>query len=448
MNTYPRGTHIGPYEILALLPGGKGGMGAVYLARPRPNYAAASPPLVALKMAYDSHNDFLKYEVEHMERLSHPNILRVLPIPTTGSGHGRPVFIARAEPQNPNSPYYIAVEYMTGGSIARLIEIRKSLTPSEAVEITGQVADALIYIHTQQIVHLDIKDTNILLREPLSRWSARAPRVVVSDFGIAWSTERKQLATVYGSQFYTAPERAAGAPPNPQNDVFSLGVLLYEMLVGRTPFTGAVIPGTRLADHSRPSALNPAVSPELEQVVMRALETDPSQRYQTMQQFRFELDMVPSIRRPQRIRLPLFQSVREAVIVGLSAVALLLVTAILAVVGVNAIAIASPAPTATATFAPTATPEPTSAPVVVATAPPAPTATSLVSTATSAAHATGAGRPTATALPPTATPLPPTATPVPPTAVPARPRPTSPPRPAQPPAPPPANPGVPIPIIP
>ena len=348
-STYPRGTRVGPYEILSLLPTGKGGMGAVYLARPRPNYAASSPPLVALKMAYGSHNDFLKYEVDHMARLSHPNILRVLPIPSVGTNHGRPIFIAKAEPDNPRSPFYIAVEYMRGGSIEQLLKVRGRLTPTEAVEIAGQIANALVTIHGQQIVHLDIKDSNILLREPLSRWGARVPQVIVSDFGIAWSIDRKQLATVYGSQFYTAPERAAGAAPHPQNDVFSLGVLLYEMLVGRTPFTSVVVPGTQITESSRPQALNPAVSPDLERVMLRALATDPSQRYQSVAQFMAELDQVPGLASPGRVRLPLLQGTREYLIAGLSGMAALLLVVILAIVSVNTLSAAGSAGDLTAT---------------------------------------------------------------------------------------------------
>ncbi|RRR71347.1 MAG: serine/threonine protein kinase, partial [Candidatus Viridilinea halotolerans] len=334
--TYPRGTIIGPYEIVSLMPSGKGGMGAVYLARPRPKYAAGSPPLVALKMAYGSHNDFLKYEIEHMERMSHPNILRVLPIPYVGTNHGRPVFIAKAEPDNPKSPFYIVVEYMRGGSIEQLLKQRKRLTPSEAVEIASQVAAGLEHIHSYNVIHLDIKDSNILLRKPLSRFGAHKPEVVISDFGISWSTDRRQLATVYGSQFYTAPERAAGGPPHPQNDIFSLGALLYEMLVGRPPFTSVVVPGTQIMEHSRPSVLNPQVSPDLERVIMKALATEPAYRYQNIQQFQADLANLPKITRPGRVRLPLLQGTREYLIIGLSSVAVLLLALILTVVSLNA----------------------------------------------------------------------------------------------------------------
>ena len=406
-STYPRGTRIGPYEILALLPSGKGGMGAVYLARPRANYAAGSPPLVALKMAYGSHNDFLKYEVEHMERLSHPNILRVLPLPTVGTNPGRPIYIAKAEPDNPNSPFYISVEYMRGGSVEQLLQRRGRLTPSEAVEIAKQVAVALAHIHNNQIVHLDIKDSNILLRAPLSRWSAQVPEIVVSDFGIAWSTERRQLATVYGSQLYTAPERAAGGVPNPQHDIFSLGVLLYQMLVGRHPFTSVVVPGTQIMEHSRPSRLNPAVSPELEQIILRAVATDPVQRYQTVHQLYSDLENLPGLVRPGRVRLPLIHGVREYLIATLSGVATLLLALIVALFippppppDVTSTSVTS-SPTTSAVGAPN---DPTS-PVTTtpSTDSSRPTSTTLADSPTTSPAPTASGRPTLPVPQPTAT---------------------------------------------
>lgn len=449
MSTYPRGTQIGPYEIVALLPSGKGGMGAVYLARPRANYATSSPPLVALKMAYGSHNDFLKYEVEHMSRLSHPNILRVLPIPTAGTNLGRPVYIAKSEPDNPNSPFYIAVEYMRGGSVEQLLQRHGRLSPSEAVEIASQVAVALIHIHNSQIVHLDIKDSNILLREPLSRWEQRRPQVVVSDFGIAWSTERRQLSTVYGSQLYTAPERAAGSAPHPQNDIFSLGVLLYQMLVGRHPFTSVVVPGTQIMEHSRPSILNRAISPELEQVILRAMATDPAQRYQTVQQLHTDLERLPGLVRPGRVRLPLLQGAREYLITGLSGMAVFLLG------GLGLIAITPPpitpapttgtptvvAPATLTTLSPTPIP-PDPRATADASTPTRPTSTVLAVT-TTAPPLVGTVRVTAAAIatatePPnagtptvnpraTSTTLPPTPTPSPTRT--ARPSPTPPPPP-------------------
>lgn len=426
MKIYKRGDQIGPYEIVDLLPAGQGGMAAVYLARPREKYRQQSPPIVAVKVAYGTHNDFLKYEIEHMERMNHPHLLRLLPIPRSGTTQGRAIYTAKIESQGEEPAYYIAVEYMRGGSLEGLLKQRGRLTPAEAVEVALQVADALDHMHSQQVVHLDIKASNILLREPIPRVGSRIPRAVVSDFGIAWSVERKQLPTVYGSQFYTAPERAEGAPPNPQNDVFSLGVLLYELLCGRPPFTSVVVAGTRLQEHSLPRRLNKAVSAELERVILRAAATDPAERYQTARQVRDALQALPAIRLPGRMRRPLLAGAREYTLASLSAVLLVILLGL-------GVLFVGPSTTAEPAVAPLPT-EALALEDVLISNNPAVTATIPVATATAQepSPTADAGRPTSTTLPPTNTPLPsptripPSATVLPPTEVPtAIPEPTA-----------------------
>lgn len=329
MKIYPPGTHIGPYDVINVLPGGKGGMGAVYIARPRPRYDG--PPRVALKMAYGTHNDFLKTEIsilQKLQRFNDPHILRVLPIAgVAGTGtQSRSGYIAKTEPDSTQSPYYIVVEYLRGGSVAQLLEQRGRLSCAEAVEIACQVADALALIHDQRIVHLDIKPSNILLREPPTRLVGCTPQIVVSDFGISWEREpgRAPPDQVYGSTLYTAPERSMGAIPHFQNDIFALGVMLYEMVTGETPFTDVVVPGTPLSPQRRPSVLNRQISPALEQVILTAIVTDPAQRYPTVQQMRHDLSHLPGIKRPGRVTLPLVKGTREYTLLGLATMALLL----------------------------------------------------------------------------------------------------------------------------
>jgi serine/threonine protein kinase len=432
MKVFKRGDQIGPYEIIDLLPAGQGGMAAVYLARPREKYRQQSPPIVAVKVAYGTHNDFLKYEIEHMERFSHPHLLRLLPIPRSGTSQGRAVYTAKVETKGEDAAYYIAVEYMRGGSLEGVLKQRGRLTPTEAVEIGIQVADALAHMHSRQVVHLDIKASNILLRDPVPRIGSRVPKAVVSDFGIAWSTERKQLPTVYGSQFYTAPERAEGAAPHPRNDVFSTGVLIYELLCGRPPFTSVVVAGTRLQEHSLPRVVNPSISSELEQVILRAIATEPAERYQSAEELSAALKSLPGLKLPGRIRRPLLAGAREYTLASLSAVLLVLLLGLGALFftpGGSGAPVAAPTAAATNEVAiedAFVNPPPTVAvapPTAVPTDEPAPAGTD--------------SRPTSTSIPPTATPtaaptrVPPTATPVPPTEVP--PPPTE--VPAEPPAP-------------
>lgn len=298
MRIYSPGERIGPYELLKALPGNSGGMAAVYLARPRPG--AGGPAHVALKVAQADRGqaDFLKYEVEHLLQLCDEHILAALPIPGLFSSSGQPVYIAKAEPRHPRSPWYFAMEYMRGGSLAQLLAGRGRLGWAAAVEIAWQAAVALSRVHARQLVHLDVKPSNLLLREPISRWFASRPQVVIADFGIAWPAGSRQPGPLYGSAPYIAPERAAGLPPQPWNDVFSLGVVLYEMITGCLPFASVVTPGARLDAERREHLAGAELPRELAPVILRALATDPRQRYQHVRQLRRALEALPHVERP------------------------------------------------------------------------------------------------------------------------------------------------------
>lgn len=312
-------------------------MAVAYKARPRPGYSG--PPLVVLKVAHGTHNDFLKYEETWMRGMIHDHILRVLPIAGSTTSQRKQHYSAKAEPNNPRSPYFIAMEYMQGGSLEDLLRLRGRLRCSEAVEIASQIAAGLKYIHAQQIVHLDLKPSNILLRKPLSRLVAQRPQVVISDFGIAQPVGRNGSDRVYGTIWYTAPERASGELPHPCNDIFALGVLLYEMVTGHLPFEDQVSSGTMLSTQRYPSELNRAVSHNLEGVILRALNTDCYQRYQTVQELQWDLDHFTGMRRPGGVRLPFFQSGRDYIVTALAGTAVML---LLLVMWAVSMAVAAP----------------------------------------------------------------------------------------------------------
>lgn len=385
---YPTGTHIGPYEIVAVLPGGDAGaMSTVYLARLRPGYPGA--PCAALKIAAPqrAYSDFLKSEEYYMSKFDHPHLLNILPIPAkSDAAERRLIYTALAEPNNPQSPWYIAVEYMAGGSLAQLLERRHRLRAGAAVELIAQAAAALAYMHSQHVVHLDIKPSNLLLRAPLSRTRAAVPHVVVSDFGIALALDRAVESKIYGTRAYMAPERARGTPPHARHDVFALGVVLYELLTGRLPYGEDAPAGMLLANSELPSQLNRSVSPELEELVLKAIALEPQDRYQSMQLLQRDLETLPDIDRPIRMRLPLLQGPREY----LAAVFLPLALGLAVAGGVAALpsyshntptptpaATVPPAPTVrriTPTHIPTIMPVPTLVPTAT---PPLPTATPL-----------------------------------------------------------------------
>ncbi len=330
MTRYRIGELIGPYRLVSALP--PGGMATIYMARPLPEHTG--PSQVVLKVAADGHNDFLKYEVEMMLWLQHPGILRLLPIAGHHSTGPLRHCSAKVEPNNPQSPFFVVMEYMPGGSLDRLITQATPLSPGAAIYMTLQVADALAYIHDRHMVHLDVKPNNLLLRVPLSRWSARLPVVVLSDFGIAQFTGGTRYTRAFGSTGYTAPEIVAGHLPHPQNDVYALGVILYEMLTGRTPFDGPVMPGIPLHPQFYPSRWNRAVSPELEAVILQAIDTDPRRRYASMQQFQQALASLSEAQYPARLKLPFIRGMSDRAVYGLSGAILVLLLVLTLVLGI------------------------------------------------------------------------------------------------------------------
>ena len=183
--------------------------------------------------------------------------------------------------------YYIAMEYVEGSSLKDLID--RGLNVPQAVEITRQILAAEKFAHEHGIVHRDIKPQNVIV-DP-------AGRVRVLDFGIAraGASEITQTGSVMGTAQYLSPEQAQGLDVAPSSDLYSTGVVLYEMLTGRVPFDGDSAVSIALKQVSEqpapPSALNPAVPPALDAVVLRALAKDPANRFVSAEEFSRALDL-------------------------------------------------------------------------------------------------------------------------------------------------------------
>jgi serine/threonine protein kinase len=309
-------------------------MAMVYIARPLAGYTG--PSQVVLKVADEAYNDFLKYEIEMMRRLQHPGILRLLPIASLAStGTMQQMFNAKVEPYNPQSPYYIVMEYIRGGSLEHVIERAAPLAPAVAVHIALHIADALDYLHARNMVHLDLKPSNILLREPLHCWSATLPEVVISDFGIAQFVGGTRYTRTLGTTGYTAPESAAGGLPHPQNDIYALGVMLYRMVTGRMPFDGPVIPGVHLHPKFYPSRFNSAISPELERVILTAINTQQHQRYPSIGHLQHALNHLPEAHQPAGIKLPLIRGIPDGAVYGVSSAVFTLLLLLLLLFGLH-----------------------------------------------------------------------------------------------------------------
>src|SRR3954447_9659080 len=182
--------------------------------------------------------------------------------------------------------YYIAMQYLEGRTLKQLID--SGLTPEQAVTLIRQVLEAARFAHRNGVVHRDLKPQNVIVDGE--------GKAVVTDFGIARAgvSEITQTGSVMGTPHYLSPEQAQGFEVTAVSDLYSIGVLLYEALTGRVPFEAESAVAVAMKQVSqapqRPSSINPRVSPALDAVVMRALEKDPGERFQSADAFIAALD--------------------------------------------------------------------------------------------------------------------------------------------------------------
>jgi serine/threonine-protein kinase len=261
------------YEVEELV--GTGGMSSVFRAHDR-----LLDRKVALKVLHHQYSDDEEYverfrrEARAVAALSHPNIVTVI---DRGEHDGR---------------QFIVFEYIDGENLKTLIQRRGPAPVVTALELALQVARGLSFAHQQGLVHRDVKPQNVLLNGD--------GQAKVTDFGIARSLDMQhgmtQTGTVLGTSDYIAPEQAQGQRVDEHTDVYSLGVVLYEMLTNEVPFPGEnfVAVAMRHINEEPPSIRDkrPDVSPRLEAAVQRAMAKRPEDRFQTMADFCRELEAI------------------------------------------------------------------------------------------------------------------------------------------------------------
>ncbi len=185
----------------------------------------------------------------------------------------------------------MVLEWVDGRLLRQILNEAKILPPERATKITVGICKALDYIHSQGVVHRDLKPENIMVDAE--------DRTKLIDFGIAANAGSRRLTfakltQAMGTPDYISPEQVKGKRGDARSDIYALGIMFYEMLTGKVPFTGPnpfVIMNERLINHPIPAReVNPAVTPELQEIIYRALERDPKKRYQSAHEFALDLE--------------------------------------------------------------------------------------------------------------------------------------------------------------
>ncbi|MGO3885298.1 MAG: Stk1 family PASTA domain-containing Ser/Thr kinase [Mycetocola sp.] len=280
----------GRYRLGDLI--GRGGMAEVYRGTDTRLGRTVAVKLLKTELSSDpTFRGRFRQEAQAASRMSHPTIVRVFDAGEDSLG---------GEDGSSSVQPFIVMEFVEGTPLNVLIAAG-ALEPSRAVEITSGILTALEYSHRAGIVHRDIKPANVMI--------ANDGAVKVMDFGIAravseTSSSLAQTTAILGTAAYFSPEQAKGETVDARTDLYSTGIVLFEMLTGRIPFRGDTAVAVAYQHVSEPpvnpSSINPAVSPALDLVVTHALSKNRYDRYQTVSEFRSDLELAGEGKVPVR----------------------------------------------------------------------------------------------------------------------------------------------------
>jgi eukaryotic-like serine/threonine-protein kinase len=261
----------GRYRIVRRI--GAGGMARVFLAEDVDLHRDVAIKVLHERFAEDEQFiERFSREARAAAGLNHPNIVAVY---DRGQTEGS---------------YYIAMEYLDGDTLKDVITRQGPIPAKRAIDIALQLLAALRFAHRREVIHRDVKPQNVMV--------LRDGRVKVADFGIARAgdSDMTEAGSIVGTAQYLSPEQARGQHVGPESDLYSVGVVLYEMLTGRVPFNGdsAVAIAMKHVQEppTPPSRIEPSIPPELEAIVMRALQKDAARRYHSADEMGLDLDRV------------------------------------------------------------------------------------------------------------------------------------------------------------
>ncbi|MGH9374914.1 MAG: serine/threonine-protein kinase [Terriglobia bacterium] len=246
---------------------------------------------VAIKVPHpEMEGDVVFFERFHREqeigqKLDHPGLVRIVS-------------------EDDHSRVYLVMEWVEGRLLRQVLREEGKLPPQRAVKIARGLCDVLDYIHSHGVVHRDLKPENIMVDAE--------DRVKLIDFGIAGSEGMRRLtfaklSQIMGTPDYISPEQVKGKRGDGRSDIYALGAMLYEMLTGKAPFQGpnafAIMNDRLLNNPIPPREINPEISPELQEVIYRALERDPRKRYANAHEFAWDLDHLDQVGAAERPEL-------------------------------------------------------------------------------------------------------------------------------------------------
>jgi serine/threonine protein kinase len=261
----------GRYQILKEL--GRGGMGIVFHAYDKELKEQVAIKILSPLLSNDPDAlERLKREVSAARRITHPNVIRIHDLSEI------------------NGLHFVSMEYFHGTSLKDYIKRNGALSSIQAYNIAAQICDGLDAAHRQGVIHRDLKSQNIIL-DPMNK-------VKIIDFGLARTAHLEGMTAtglIMGTPEYMAPEQVSGKRIDERADIYSLGIILYELFTGRVPFTGdsAIAVGFMQLKEEPvpPTKVNPGVLPEVEKIICKALEKDPMRRYSSIQELKRDLEV-------------------------------------------------------------------------------------------------------------------------------------------------------------